>query len=209
MIPLALAAAAGTARKAVSSVPKEIWYSAAAVGVLAGVYFIGKRIIDDIRYSNTLKAYGTTTDKGLAVAYADRLYSAAYANLFATDEDAVFETAKAMYENSVSFAEVAKAYDELFKRDLNKDLNDDLTTSEKGKFMSLLTSGVAGLGDVITTNRAATVYDQGMNPLITVKPKTKLGRRISTVIMDDKPKAYEFAHGKKSYYVQANDVSVI
>lgn len=112
-------------------------YGAGAIGL----FFIGRGVLRRIERSKAINKIGTNSPEGIATSMSGRFFSAliqtnAFINDWfgdGTDEEALYQLAQEMGEQGITLGMVAKYYQDIYKRDLIKDMN-EIDAQEKAKF---------------------------------------------------------------------------
>lgn len=150
---------------------RKIWLGVLATGV---VLVGGKLVLDKVKRDKTINNLGNDTPEGIAASLSGRFYVAMVrTNGFindwlgdGTDVDALYQLAQEMGEQNITLAMVAKPYNDLYKRDLIKDLN-EIDANAKGKFDDIYKTAKDGKAAIagglkqygyVKANKSATLY---------------------------------------------------
>ncbi len=213
--PLFLASMATSAGNALKNVPKEVWKGVFIIALAGGGYLIARKAIRNAKRQGAVKSFGKSNIKGLVTQYANGFKKAFENDNFlhaGTDEDAIYQIASEMKRFNISFADVAKAYKALFNTDLFKKLNKELDTQEMRTFNNILQGSVVGGldGVYLVGNENATIYNDDLKPVQTLKAKTLLGKQVQRL---DDPKADRaflgFSHKGRNFFVDKSNAITV
>lgn len=108
----------------------------------------------NVQRNNEIKNLDNGQHSSFSTSYAAMLYSAFFQSGSewisdfmgdGTNQELVYDVARQMYQNKVAFSQVNSSYQALYKRDLFKDLQKELSSEEQIKFNSILQKGLGGI----------------------------------------------------------------
>lgn len=111
--------------------------SAVGIGSIAGLFFLGRHVIRSLR---TNAAQNDSMDEGDPATYAKQLKMAFdNDNSFGwgTNEDAIFSVFRELPSKSM-YSKVQREYTKLYNRNLNADLEDELSSDEYNELIIIL-----------------------------------------------------------------------
>jgi len=212
--------AAGLVRGS-SAVATSLVTSGFFLALCGAAYFLVRKFITAYRHSHLVNEVGADSASGLAIGYAQRLYTAmnsGYAwwnDVFGdgTDEEAMYQVAREMHQNKVDFSLVSSKYKTLYNRELIDDLTSELGSEEIAKFQTSLSTGLGGLnglrvdnGQLYTTSPTV-VFDAQLNPLGEIPGRVLLGQHIESLSAPSGQLWLGFAYGHQKRFVSALAVS--
>ena len=128
----------------IKNIPRPVWIGGGVIigGLLLGRYL--QKQHEKAVFENTQKKFGENTKEGKAVEYANLLFSAMFPSGYTwmpdgTDEKALYAIADKMKKNRLPFSLVSQMYRNLYNRELMKDLQGELSTSELHTFQNAIT----------------------------------------------------------------------
>jgi hypothetical protein len=104
-----------------------------------GYWIISKKLKENRlkrNYQEVEKELGVNTPDGKAAGYAAVLFSAM--DGWGTNEDLIYSTIREMKSQGVLFAAVANAYRKLYGKNLLRDIQDELSSTEYMKFQKII-----------------------------------------------------------------------
>ena len=151
MNPLIMGAAANAAQnikaddigKAASFIDKRIKYTLILIAALVIGFFLYRKVKKYLNDKKILSTNVVTGKEGLANILADRA-RVAMAGM-GTNEEALYDIAKIIARGKTTFEAVAGAYLSKYNRDLAKDIQSELNSSEMKKFYSFMGKTINGL----------------------------------------------------------------
>lgn len=182
-----------------SAIATSLVTSGFFIAAVGAVYLLMRKFITSYRKSHLLNQVGANSADGLAIGYAQRLYTAMVSGYGwwndyfgdGTDEEAIYQVGRDMHQHKVDFSLVSSKYKVLYNRELIDDLTTELDSAEMGFFQGALT-GLSGLGatppapnHLLYTVQPTTVYDVNLNPLGVVPAAMQLGEHIETLLAPD------------------------
>jgi hypothetical protein len=192
--------AAGLVR-GTSAVATSLVTSGFFIAAVTAAYVLIRKAITGWRKSHLLNQVGQSSADGLAIGYAQRLYTAMISGYGwwndyigdGTDEDAIFQVGREMHANKVAFSLVSAKYKVLYNRDLLEDLSLELDTDELAKYQRALQSGLSGLGaawepapdHLLYTVAPTVVYDEQLRPVGPIPANMALGEHSATMVAPD------------------------
>jgi len=194
--------AAGLVR-GTSAVATSLVTSGFFIAAVTAAYILIRKLITGYRKSHLLNQVGQSSADGLAIGYAQRLYTAMVSgygwwNAYlgdGTDEDAVYQVAREMHANKVTFSLVSAKFKVIYNEDLLDLLSAELGTDELAKFNRAMQTGLAGLPglgalepapDYLLYTLAPTmVYDEQLQVVGPIPANMALGEHVATYIAPD------------------------
>jgi hypothetical protein len=191
--------AAGLVR-GTSAVATSLVTSGFFIAAVTAAYILIRKLITSYRHNKLLNEVGQNTAEGLAVGYAQRLYTAMISGYGwwndylgdGTDEEAIYQVGREMKAHNVPFNMVSARYKVLYDRELIDDLTLELDSEELGKFQAALRTGLAGLGalepapdHLLYTVSPTLVYDEQLQVVGPIPANMALGEHVATYIAPD------------------------
>jgi len=137
---IATAAATALTNPHVRNTAKNIAIGLGVITVGGIAFWLISRKIKENRlkrnYQEVEKEIGVNTPSGKAAGYAAVLFSAM--DGWGTNEDLIYSTVREMKTQGVLFADVANAYRKLYGKNLLKDIQDELSSTEYMKFQKIV-----------------------------------------------------------------------
>jgi hypothetical protein len=205
-----------------SSVATSLVTSGFFIGLCTAAYFLVRKAITAYRHSKLVNEVGASTQDGLAIGYAQRLYTAMISGYEVwndwfgdgTDEDAMYQVAREMFAHKVPFALVSSKYKVLYNRELLDDVTQELDSSQVSVFQRAMSTGALnGLGalstgrELLFTTSATPVFDAQLRELGQLPALMKLGAHVQTLQSPQGQVWLGFAHGQQLRFVSALAVS--
>jgi hypothetical protein len=191
------------------------------IAAVGAVYFLMRKFITSARKNRLLSQVGQASKDGLAIGYAQRMYTAMISgyewwnDLFGdnTDEEALYQVGREMRASQVDFSLVSSKYKVLYNRELIDDLTHELNADEMAKFQAALTQGLGGLGAVapsvhhfLYTVAPTIVHDDELRPVGPVPAYMALGEHTDTLLGQDGSVWHGYPYQDLIRFVPASDV---
>lgn len=192
------------------------------IAAVTAAYVLMRKFITTYRKNHLLNQVGSDSADGLAIGFAQRMYTAMISgygwwnDVFGdgTDEEALYQVAREMKAGGVSFSLVSSKYKVLYNRELIDDLTQELNSEELQKFQAALQTGLAGLGAVppsphhlLYTVAPTTVFDQQLRALGPLPARMRLGEHTETMLAPGGQVWHGFAYGEHVRFVPAEAVN--
>ena len=114
-----------------------VLYGTLGLGTTAGLFLLGRHLL---KKTQVQRVENQSATEGNPATYAKQFKMAFENDMWfgmGTDEELIFETMRAIPTKSL-YGEVQKAYYTLYRSNLNADLEDELTSAEYNKVISIL-----------------------------------------------------------------------
>ncbi|MDR6240972.1 hypothetical protein [Aureibacter tunicatorum] len=138
---------------AFKSIPPKVWLILGGGALTIYAWKNIKSSLDRKRYEEAIDKFGENSKEGKALKFADIIYGALFPSgqvyiIDGTNEGVLYSTALDAYRAKISFGQLAVAYRTLFKRELQRDLQNDLSSTERRRFQQYLENGKPLLGGI-------------------------------------------------------------
>lgn len=204
-----------------SAIATSLVTSGFFIAAVGAVYFLMRKLITSYRKSHLLSQVGQSSKDGLAIGFAQRIYTAMISghewwnDWFGdgTDEEAIYQVGREMRASQVDFNLVSSKFKVLYNRELIDDLTAELNAEEMAKFQAALMQGLGGLGAVapsvhhlLYTVQPTMVYDDELRPVGPVPAYMALGEHTDTLVGQDGSVWHGYHYQDLVRFVPAYDV---
>ncbi|MEM1134237.1 MAG: hypothetical protein AAGI07_00250 [Bacteroidota bacterium] len=195
------------------SIPPQVYKMLLLTGVGVAGYLLIKKGIHQAKSHAISNQFSSNDKNGMAARFAIRLFQAMFENDFfglTEDEAAIFQVAKEMKAQNISFGLVAKKYKDKYRRDLLKNIQSALSPQEFDNFQNILTSplGSIRLHEKLYLKQPTSVFNENFTKAIPLPATAKsIGLLAETVFVGtNSQRFYGFKNGRKKYYIPASKV---